>query len=218
MALRKIRKLFVVCIIVGICFALSGTAGANNSESVCLSDLCRERLDISALEYTDSQDMLRVSGSVNISISTLSGATVDDSFTLAVNDTITYNCSYTPKSASVDFGFIAPDGYMESGGSMIFYKEIPLSGLVGGVSGKSLTFVQAMSCMEQNEGYTTPNSGSYFKNVQFSNTIVYSQGIGGRPLLTMGPATYFTFICKPDHISYNFDDAKNTEIVSIEYR
>lgn len=111
MALRKIWKLFVVCIIVSICFALSSAASVNNSESVYLSDLSRKRLDISALEYKDSQDMLRVSGSINASISAWSGVTVDESFTLAVNDTITYNCTYTPKSASVDFGFIAPDGY-----------------------------------------------------------------------------------------------------------
>lgn len=27
------------------------------------------------------------------------------------NEVVTYKCSYTPRSASVDFGFIAPDGY-----------------------------------------------------------------------------------------------------------
>lgn len=30
---------------------------------------------------------------------------------LASNEIVTYRCSYTPRSASVDFGFIAPDGY-----------------------------------------------------------------------------------------------------------
>ncbi len=31
-------------------------------------------------------------------------------FSLEVGDTIKYTCTYTPKSASVDFGVIAPDG------------------------------------------------------------------------------------------------------------
>lgn len=33
---------------------------------------------------------------------------------MAAGDTISYNCTYTPKSASVDFGFIAPNGLFYS--------------------------------------------------------------------------------------------------------
>ncbi len=35
---------------------------------------------------------------------------VGQEFFLEVGDTIKYTCTYTPKSASVDFGVIAPDG------------------------------------------------------------------------------------------------------------
>lgn len=35
-------------------------------------------------------------------------------FSAAKGDTIKYDCTYTPKSASVDFGFIAPDGLFYS--------------------------------------------------------------------------------------------------------
>lgn len=35
---------------------------------------------------------------------------VGESFILGVGDVVSYDCTYTPKSASVDFGVIAPDG------------------------------------------------------------------------------------------------------------
>lgn len=34
-----------------------------------------------------------------------------NSVPLASGEIVTYDCTYTPKLASVDFGFIAPDGY-----------------------------------------------------------------------------------------------------------
>lgn len=37
-----------------------------------------------------------------------------DSVPLDSGEVISYNCTYTPKSASLDFGFIAPDGYFYS--------------------------------------------------------------------------------------------------------
>lgn len=114
MKLRKLRKLVVVCIIVGACFALSGAASANGNEYIYMRDLNCEQLDMSAVEHKDGQGIARVTGSINESISGLSSVTVGDSFTLVANDIITYNCSYTPKTASVDFGFIAPDGYFYS--------------------------------------------------------------------------------------------------------
>lgn len=36
---------------------------------------------------------------------------VCDSFILDSGDVVSYDCSYTPRDASVKFGYIAPDGY-----------------------------------------------------------------------------------------------------------
>lgn len=36
---------------------------------------------------------------------------VCDSFILNSGDVVSYDCSYTPRDASVKFGYIAPDGY-----------------------------------------------------------------------------------------------------------
>lgn len=53
----------------------------------------------------------RAYGDFTITISANSGATVGDDFKLNANDTISYDCTYTPRNASVDFGYIGPDGY-----------------------------------------------------------------------------------------------------------
>lgn len=130
------------------------------------------------------------------------------------------NKTMTLENKTVTIKLSVGDGtvyaYMESEGSMIYYQEITNTGLVGG-STKGLTFTQAMSCMEANTGYTKPDSGSYFRNVQFSNTTLYSIGSAKKPMPTAGEFTYFTFICRPNNISYVFDIENNTETVSIDY-
>lgn len=66
---------------------------------------------VGATEIPDSDmPILRVSGRLDQSIPAKSTVTMADGFYLTSGDTIKYNCTYTPKSASVDFGYIAPDG------------------------------------------------------------------------------------------------------------
>ncbi|WP_147382236.1 hypothetical protein [Pseudoflavonifractor sp. AF19-9AC] len=62
----------------------------------------------------DDTFILRVSGRIDQSIPAKSTVTTAEGFYLAAGDTISYNCTYTPKSASVDFGFIAPNGLFYS--------------------------------------------------------------------------------------------------------
>lgn len=104
---------------------------------------------------------------------------------------------------------------LESGGSILFYRIFNLPGLTF-ESGKPLTFVQAMSCVKANGKETLPTNGSYFKNVKFSNTILYDTQ-KSYPFTTMGPYTYFTFLAKPRNISYSYSDSANTQTVSIAY-
>ena len=48
------------------------------------------------------------------------------SFSLEADETVTINCSYSPRSASVDFGLIAPDGkfYYVSGSNGSINKTL----------------------------------------------------------------------------------------------
>lgn len=54
--------------------------------------------------------MARVAGRLNHSIPAKSRIDLTMWFSMEEGDLITFNCTYTNASASVDFGFIAPDG------------------------------------------------------------------------------------------------------------
>lgn len=58
--------------------------------------------------------ILRVSGRLNHKLPANDTILITQPFSAAKGDTISYNCTYTPKSASVDFGYIAPDGLFYS--------------------------------------------------------------------------------------------------------
>lgn len=57
-----------------------------------------------------SVNIARATGSFNMSIPTRSRAIASSSFPLAAGETVTIKASYSPFTASVDFGLIAPDG------------------------------------------------------------------------------------------------------------
>lgn len=99
-------------------------------------------------------------------------------------------------------------------GSMIYYKTQSVTGFVSG-NNASLTFFEAMSCVDANGVNTNPTSGSYFKNVNFSNTKLYSYNDGERAFGTYGDDTYCVYICKPADITYSY--GTNSESVSIIY-
>lgn len=52
----------------------------------------------------------RASGRFSVDVSGKSTFTADSTFPLDIGDTVTITATYTPRSASVDFGLIAPDG------------------------------------------------------------------------------------------------------------
>lgn len=56
----------------------------------------------------------RASGRFSMNISKQSTATADSDFFLDVGETVTIEATYSPKSVSVDFGLIAPDGLFYS--------------------------------------------------------------------------------------------------------
>lgn len=58
----------------------------------------------------DSAAIVRASGHLNHSIPANTCASIGGTFSLEAGETISYNCSYSPVSASMDFGYIGPDG------------------------------------------------------------------------------------------------------------
>lgn len=66
-----------------------------------------------ALSYTDTEIVtlaVRASGKFDMNVPAKTTAQAKNSFPLEVGEVVTIKASYSPFSASVDFGVIAPDG------------------------------------------------------------------------------------------------------------
>ena len=73
-------------------------------------DLNREK--VHQIELYDKNVTTRATASFDVDISAGSLAGMRDTvFPLEAGETVTINASYSPISASMDFGLIAPDGY-----------------------------------------------------------------------------------------------------------
>lgn len=111
MGMKKFLTLFLVCVIAMGALNLTATADAgHNGDFLRLEDMNHEMIDFSKVEALEEKSM-RVTGSLNGNISAKTLAASEQKFSLEVGETVTLNCSYSPASASVDFGVIAPDGY-----------------------------------------------------------------------------------------------------------
>ena len=53
---------------------------------------------------------VRATGPINMSIPANAKLRADTSFPMEVGDTVIINASYSPRTASVDFGLVGPDG------------------------------------------------------------------------------------------------------------
>ena len=70
---------------------------------------------VSAANIPDSDLIMPLaSGSIRYTLPKNSVVPIDAELYLSNGETVSYDCTYTPKSASVDFGFIAPDGLFYS--------------------------------------------------------------------------------------------------------
>lgn len=94
MRMKRIAAVFLACL--ALAGTLCASAGAANLEE----DFFKVKTEISP----------RASGSFNMSIPARTKAVADSDFPLAAGETVTIKASYSPFSASVDFGLVAPDG------------------------------------------------------------------------------------------------------------
>ena len=77
---------------------------------VWLDDLEWEWIDLSTVEHQEASTLLRARVSADGTYSAHSIHTITQPVSLQARSTVTFNCSYSPSSASMDFGVIAPDG------------------------------------------------------------------------------------------------------------
>lgn len=120
-------------IIVGGCLPVQAHANNESGEGVIwLEDLEWEWIDLSTVESWGEEIVPQTTDSINRAISTHSIGSVVSARYFAAKSTITFNCSYSPSSASLDIGVLTPDGKFYSinvrGGSINQTIEISQAG------------------------------------------------------------------------------------------
>ena len=112
MGVKKFFRLFFVFVVAVGMLSITATAETvHDNYSVRLEDMDRVLVDMTKMEMLD-ETMVRATGSINSDVPANKTAVSGKKFPLEVGETVTINCSYSPASASVDFGVIAPDGYL----------------------------------------------------------------------------------------------------------
>ena len=103
--------LLAACIIVLSCLGAPASAVAKCEAAVSIKELNCEFLSGSAVAGWNSSVVERAFGKINISIpGNTTTAAKSQSFYLEAGESVKLNCVYSPASANVDFGLIAPDG------------------------------------------------------------------------------------------------------------
>lgn len=111
MGIKRFLTMFLACVIAMGALSLTVSAEIGHSDDfIRLENMNREMIDVTKVETLEEGPM-RATGSLNGDIPAKTLAVSDIKFPLEVGETVTINCSYSPASASVDFGVIAPDGY-----------------------------------------------------------------------------------------------------------
>lgn len=111
MRIKKFLALFLACAIAMGALSLTASADNRHSDDILrMEDMKCEMIDVSRVEVLEKSSM-RATGSLNSDIPANTLGVSDIKFSLEVGETVTINCSYSPASASMDFGVIAPDGY-----------------------------------------------------------------------------------------------------------
>lgn len=86
------------------------SAKAADMEVIRLEDLKWEWVNLEAVECWEADIALQTTDSINRTISTHSIGSVVSSRFFAAGSVITFNCSYSPSSANMDFGVIDSNG------------------------------------------------------------------------------------------------------------
>lgn len=111
MGIKKFLTLFLACVVAMGALSLTAIADTGHNDDILwLEDMNRELVDVSRVEVLKESSM-RATGSLNCDVPAKTLAVSDIKFPLEIGETVTINCSYSPVSANMDFGVIAPDGY-----------------------------------------------------------------------------------------------------------
>ena len=107
---RNILQVFLACAAIITTCAVPANAADIQNEYICLENMACELVDPSSLGCWESSIMPQAQGRIDETFPAHSLCPVDSSISLKANDIVTFNCSYSPLSASMDFGVITSSG------------------------------------------------------------------------------------------------------------
>lgn len=133
MNLRKFLGAILAYAIVVSCLVVPAHGSENSDERVISQkDLSYEWVDLTQVKFWEDSAMPLTTASFNQSIPAHSICTVSPQLSFRAKHLVTFNCSYSPSSASMDFGVLTPDGRFYAipvkGGSINQTLEISQAG------------------------------------------------------------------------------------------
>lgn len=116
----KLRKMFNMVLVCMLIISLATPAHAIEVNNFALQSVPTSTI----VPYASNSFTLNISAKTELSS--------DSSFSLSAGDKVTIQASYSPTSASVDFGLVAPSGtyyyFRATGGNISKTMEIPENG------------------------------------------------------------------------------------------
>ena len=110
MKTRRLMCMLMACTLMLIGVITPARAAEAPGEVISLEDLNWEWVDLPAVEYPEEGILPLTSASTSRQYAPHSISYVTSFMDFDANDVVTFNCSYSPSSASVDFGVIASTG------------------------------------------------------------------------------------------------------------
>ncbi len=107
---KRIIALCLSCAVVIACLSIRADADDICQPEMHMEDMECEQIDLNSIDVLEDSSLLRGADSVSGSVAAYSASVGNRVFYLSSGSTITFNCSYSPSPASMDFGVIAPDG------------------------------------------------------------------------------------------------------------
>lgn len=112
MKTNKIAAVALICALMAVSLGIPAKAAESSSkETLWLEDLPFTILDEDIIETTGDYTGSRAFGSIDVTVSAYKARKSESRFPLEAEQTVTLNCVYSPNTASIDYGLIAPNGY-----------------------------------------------------------------------------------------------------------
>lgn len=112
MRLKELLQITLACAIVMGCLCVTVSAqDVEHKQIINLGEMECEQVEASCMSGLEEHIIGRTTNSINATVAGYTHSVSNQKVYLVERGIISINCSYSPSSASVDFGVIAPDGY-----------------------------------------------------------------------------------------------------------